>query len=144
MTISEKERARLQVLYEKARYEVQPPQGTSPVQIEIGALHPQIDDHLRPRESWMFITAYEPMGQEHPPRRNRLAQQRLLHALEEKRKRYWMARGYDPRAEQSWEEPSVLVFGVSRSEALNWARRYRQLAILFGARGEKAQLLFAD
>jgi hypothetical protein len=144
MTISDEERTRLRALYEKACYEAYPQGANHPIQIKLGVDHPSIDDELGALESWMFITAYEPMGQKHPPRRNRLAQQRLLREVKRKQKQRWRARGYAPDNGENWEEPSLLVFPVSKSEALDWARRYRQLAILFGSQGEKAQLLFAD
>ncbi len=142
MQISNEERARLKSLYLKAAYEVQYPHSASSFCIEVGTNHPQLDEYLAPTESWMFMTAYEPMGQKYSTRRNRLAQQRLLREADKKEKKLWTGLGYDLRSDADWEEPSALIFPVTKTEAFDWAHRYRQLAILFGSRGQKAQLLF--
>jgi hypothetical protein len=144
MQLSQQEKDRLRKLYLKATYEVCPHNVPEPLHLRPEEQHPEIDAEFEGAESWMLITAHEPMGQPHPPEINKQAQQKLHLDIKRANKNCWPGRGYDPRPEVDWEEPCLFVFPVSRQEALRWAERYRQLAVLFGERGQAAELLFTQ
>jgi hypothetical protein len=144
MNISKKERARLAEMYQKAVYEVRPRDREEPIVLRAGAMHPPLDALLTRNEHWMFITAYEPMGQPQAPEINKRAQQDLWKEVKTAGKTVWHALGYDPRAGFNWKEPSLFVFPVSRTEALAWARKFNQLAILYGTPGQPADLIFTQ
>jgi hypothetical protein len=142
MQLSKKEKDRLRKLYQKATYEVWPFNVAEPLNLRPGEHHPQIDAELEGAESWMFITAHNPLGQPQTPEANIQAQQQLHLEIMRGNKNHWPGRGYDPRPEVDWEEPCLFVFPILRPEALRWAQQYRQLAVLFAERGEVAELLF--
>jgi len=144
MQLSQQEKDRLTELYQKATYEVWPFNVAEPLILRPGAHHPAIDAELEGAESWMFITAHNPMGQPQPPEANIEAQQQLHLDIKRANKNYWPGRGYDPCSGEDWEEPSIFVFPISRKEALAWARKFEQLAILYGVSGQPAELLFTQ
>jgi len=144
MKLSQKEKNRLRELYLKAYYEVWPNHVAEPLILRPGAHHPEIDAELGGANSWMFITAHNPMGKLHLPEVNKKAQQQLHLDIKRANKNYWPGRGYDPRSGEDWEEPSIFVFPISRKEARAWAEQFRQLAVLFGERGQAAELLFTE
>jgi len=144
MQLSQQEKDRLRTLYQQAIYEVWPSHEAEPMILRWGAHHSEIDTGLEGAEGWMFITAYNPMGQAQPLETNMQAQQQLHLDLIRSDKNYWPGRSYDPQSGENWEEPSIFVFPVSRSEALNWARKFDQLAILYGVPGQPAELLFTQ
>lgn len=144
MQLSQQEKDRLRALYQKATYEVWPSNVPEPLILRPGAHHPVIDAELEGAKSWMFITAHNPFGQPQPQETNIQAQRQLHLELIRSNKKYWPGRGYDPQSGEDWEEPSIFVFPVSRTEALRWAQDFRQLAILFAERGQAAELLFTQ
>lgn len=135
MQLSQQEKDRLRALYQKATYEVWPFKVAEPLILRPGAHHPEIDAELEDAKSWMFITAHNPFGQPQPQETNIQAQRKLHLELKRANKKYWPGRGYDPQSNVDWEEPSIFVFPVSRSEALDWASKFDQLAILYGEPG---------
>ncbi len=144
MQLSQQEKDRLTELYQKAYYEVWPFNVAEPLALCPGSHHPVIDAELKDANSWMFITAHNPMGQPQPTEANIEAQQQLHLEIMRAEKNYWPGRGYDPRPEVDWEEPSIFVFPISRKEALAWARKFEQLAIFYGVSGQPAELLFTQ
>jgi|GEM_PF-920670 hypothetical protein len=145
MPISETERKRLARLFRQAVYELLPGElQPSRYPLKIGDRHPELDAFLRAGESWIFITAYHPMGQPQNTTINQAAQRQLLEQLQERAKKVWRGRGYSSDPQQPWEEPTLLTLPFHRREALDLARQFQQLAILYGEKQQVATLLFTD
>lgn len=131
---------RLWDAYRATDYEVETSEGVVP--IRIGRLHPRIDRLCvqERADSWCFLTAWNPGSQQLPAadneRRNEALQARLSHGsfvvLE------GVGRGEDP----AWPpEASFFVLGIDRERASRLGRRFGQNAIVYGARGEAAELV---
>ncbi len=145
MPISETERKRLAQLFRQAKYELLPGELQSAAYpIRIGNQHPELDAFLSEGQSWIFITAYNPMGQPQSTAFNRVAQQKLLQQLQNDSKTVWRGRGYSPDPLQPWEEPAILTLPLYRREAIAIAREYQQLAIVYGEKHGATTLLFTD
>lgn len=110
--------------------------------IHPGECCPELDDVLKARAmtAWAFITAYNPRSERLSDEENHLAQLQLKAAIEEGKWLFFP--GVGQPEDDKWEaEASFLVLGILRDQALHLGRRFGQLAIVFGARGERAELL---
>lgn len=88
----------------------------------------------------VFITAHNPMSIELPDDRNQARHQSLIHDVRRMGLPYYLGAGHgdDP----SWEpEQSLLVLGLSRSEAINLGVLYQQNAIVHCSDNFVPQLL---
>lgn len=113
-----------------------------PFALRIGRQHPALDRWLLAREAncWAFLTAANPDSRLLAAAENQQHQSRLQAAL--------AAAGYAtyPAAGEALDgkwppEPSWLVPRLDRPAGLDWARRYEQLALVWGRTGEAAQLV---
>lgn len=115
------------------------------MEIRIGARHPELDQLCTARgiAEWAFVTACNPGSQLLPVAEN----SRRLALLREDVRALELAlfEGNGEPADASWQpEPSVLVLGVTRPEALSLGRRYEQHAIVVGSVGDVARLVWCD
>jgi hypothetical protein len=77
-----------------------------------------------------YITAFNPYSEERTEKENLEAQQSLLHQLSQSSFRIIEGSGQDPLEE--WpSEPSVLILGMSRTEAMSIGNKYRQNTIVW-------------
>jgi Protein of unknown function (DUF3293) len=112
------------------------------VVIRIG-LHSLVVDRLLARmhaRNGAFITAWNPFSKELSFEANEHWDREL--------KRYLSARGFAfvegegrGRTGEWPPEPSILAFGISRTEASAIGRRYRQNAVVYVSRGRPAELV---
>ncbi len=94
-------------------------------------------------EEWAYITAYNPGGQPAAARVNAAAQERLEAALRALARP--MLRGEGAGDDGHWPpEPSLLVLGLARADAVALGRRFGQEAIVAGRRGAPAELVYCD
>ena len=86
-----------------------------------------------------FLTAFNPYSESVDQERNRRYQDQL-EADVEQRWRYLSGEGVDPTG--AWPaEPSILVLGIERGDALALGRKYRQNAILVADQEGNTELL---
>lgn len=101
-------------------------------------------DHLladRGLDEWAYITAQNPRSVVLSPRENRARTEALLADVA----RYPVMLGEAVPDSGEWPpEASVLVLGIPREDALRFARRMEQNAILCGRRGGVAELVWVD
>ena len=93
-------------------------------------------------QPWAIITAYNPYSAEHTEAENREAQARLtdmltLHV-------YRMLPAIGRSSDGKWEEPSILILGISCDLAKAFGTCFQQNAIVFGEIGGPIELVFCD
>jgi hypothetical protein len=89
-------------------------------------------------DRWAFITAWNPASVELSGEENERRQTELRACLSE----YVILPGEGVGADPSWQpEPSLLVLGIHRKDAVGLGRKFGQLAIVAGHRGFPARLL---
>jgi hypothetical protein len=94
-------------------------------------------------DEWAYVTAYNPGGRRAGADANEAAQQRLAAALRATARP--VLRGEGAGADGAWPaEPSLLVLGLPRADALALARRFGQEAIVAGRRGGPAELVYCE
>lgn len=122
--------------YRTSRYEVRAPSGA--IVLRHCERSAQLDALLDPaRPEWAFVTAWNPASRPLSAAENERRQQGLLAEL---RGRFQTLPGRG--AGEGWEpEESVLVLGIPKDEAILLGRRFGQLAIVVGRRGEPAQVV---
>lgn len=119
--------------------------GSERLAIRIGARCAALDALLAARghDAWAYLTAHNPGGQAADPAANAAAQARLEAELAAAGRPF--LRGASHADAGDWPpEPSVLVLGLARAEALAIARRYGQEALVAGRRGAPAELVFCE
>ena len=88
--------------------------------------------------SWAFITAWNPRSDERSREQNDAQQAELRQAVSA----YEVLPGEGVGQDPSWTpEESLLILNISRRKAQTLGRRFGQLAIVVGRRGEKSELL---
>jgi hypothetical protein len=93
------------------------------------------------KATWAYVTAYNPGSSPAPAAANIAAQRELEQAVAEAGYPYY--RGEGAGDDGTWPpEPSLLVLGVSEAEGSALARRFGQLALVFGERGGPARLVW--
>jgi predicted nucleic acid-binding protein len=130
--------AALEAAYRQAHYVVFEP----PILIRIGERNAALDELIGRSGSAAFVTAANP-GSE---RRSEAENLRLVEALEASLKaschRYFEGEGRD--AQGAWPaEPSFLVLGIARAEAIQLARRFAQNALVWCEAGKPPELVVA-
>jgi len=94
-------------------------------------------------DEWAYLTAHNPRGLRADPAANAAAQARLEAELAAAGRPF--LRGASLGDGGDWPpEPSLLVLGLARAEALALARRYGQEALVTGRCGEAAELVFCQ
>jgi hypothetical protein len=117
--------------------------GPHQLAIRIGEPSAALDVLLAARgcEEWAYLTAHNPGGVAADPAANAGAEARLEAELAASGRS--CLRGSSLADDGDWPaEPSVLVLGLPRAEALAIARRYGQEALVAGRRGAPAELVF--
>ena len=134
--------ASLQTAYEQAVYEVY--DGKNTIELSIGEHCPELD-RIIPTEysSWALITAYNPYSQYLSEGENRQRHQKLLDRLSDLQLTSLAAVGKDRK--NIWTaEPSLLIFGLNRHDAIAIGREFQQNAIVYGELHQPVELLWID
>lgn len=114
-----------------------------PLRMRIGEPNPLLDAFLRQFDALelAYLSAYNPRSQRRCDEENRAAQQRLLDRLDG----YETFVGYGESDDGSWPpEPSVLVVGLPREQAMALGREFEQHAIVVAKRGGAPELVWLD
>lgn len=129
--------------YVRSVYRVFPP-GSPELVLHVGQRHPALDARLTESSSrsWVLITAWNPGSIPRPEQENAAAQRTLAETLERAGLLAWPARGESPGRE--WAEESLCVLDLDVVEARALCRRFGQVAVVQGAVGGEARLVFAD
>lgn len=108
--------------------------------IEIGKRHPPLDALLEKQspKSWAIITAYNPMAKLRDAALNEAAQTELKKKLND----FVVIEGMNVAEDETWNEPSFLVLGISKIDAQRLAEQFQQAAIVYGELAAEAQLVF--
>jgi hypothetical protein len=123
--------------YKKTRFCVD--DGPRRICFMAGSANKKLDALLERHDakSWAFITAWNPGSIELPREQNEARQAQLRRAVAGYEVLSGEGIGEDPR----WTpEESLLILNVSRGKAISLGRRFGQLAIVVGRRGEKSEL----
>lgn len=115
--------------------------GRRTIAIQPGRRNPRLDDLLRQygAQTWCFITAHNPGSRCMPSWRNAAAQARLARMLRSQTRTFF--RG-ECNGAQWPTEPSFLVPGITPRAAMRLGRGMGQNAVLTGAVGGIARLLW--
>ncbi|NLO80373.1 MAG: DUF3293 domain-containing protein [Xanthomonadaceae bacterium] len=90
--------------------------------------------------SWVYVTACNPRSRLLPPEENAARMAALERVLQAQGWRYFPGTGCGD--DLNWPpEPSLLVPGVDRAQAVSLGRRFEQNAVVYGELGGPAQLL---
>lgn len=130
-------RAAHEAAYRDARYQVF---AEPPFVLPVGEPSAALDWLLTSQiaDTWAFVTACNPgsvplSADENAERMNR---------LREVLTRFTTYPGESSDPAGDWPEPSVLVVGIGRTEAVEVAKAFGQNAILAGVRGEAVELVW--
>lgn len=111
------------------------------IRIRIGCQHPQLDDWLACRQafSWAFLTAWNPRAQLRSPEENAIRMNGLLTDV----RTYETCTGRGIPDQPDWQpEDSLLIVNISREDALDLARKWGQLAFVYGEKAGPATLVW--
>jgi len=136
------QRAGLEAAYRASTYFVDGPTGR--FALRIGQASAEVDALAAAHRvnTWTYITAHNPGSHKAPMERNEKQQRDLEKTVEES---YYPIYSGEGKGDGDWPtEPSLLVLGVSETDAAAMAHRFGQAAVLFGERGGPAQLLWTD
>jgi len=131
----------LRAAYESTRFVAHGPGGD--LDILIGRNLPELDRLLTEEGAteWAYISAWNPRSEPTPAEVNSATQIELEAELSTAGYRFFPGEGVP--ADSAWPpEASVLVLGINRAAAIAVGRRYGQNAIVVGAKGQAAELLF--
>jgi hypothetical protein len=137
--LAQAEIAALRIAYEQAIYEVYDGQET--IQINIGQNCPPLDYLIAQsdRPTWALITAANPYSQPLSARENQRRDRRLSKHLKGLQLPLIPAMGKDPTG--VWTpEPSWLILGITRPQAIAIGRKFEQNAIVYGELNQAAEL----
>jgi hypothetical protein len=132
----------LAAAYENAQYVVF---AARDLVLKVGKASRELDELLEfhGAETAAFVTAANPRGARRSGERNAAAAAALGDLVAAAGYPRYMGEGRDPRGE--WPaEPSLLVVGIYRENALALGRLFEQNAIVFVERGKAPELMFID
>ena len=134
--------ASLQTAYEQAIYEVY--DGENKIELSIGEHALELERIIPTKySSWALITAYNPYSQLLSEAENWQRHQKLLDYLSSQQLTSLAALGKDRK--DIWiPEPSLLIFGLNRTEAIAIGRKFQQNAIVYGELHQPVELLWVD
>ena len=134
-------RPELRAAYEKAHYVVF---GEPELVLRIGERNPDLDELLDAEgaATAAFITAANPRGEKTGAWENEIANAALVESQTKAGFACYEGEGRDP--EGSWTERSVLVVGISRTDAEIVGRAFEQNAIVFVTRGQPPELVVLE
>lgn len=127
--------------------------------IELDKLNPKLDKLLsiHGKESWAFLTAWNPRSKPGSPNENLFRNQELLKYIkEEKNWKYYPAVGRERILEgkkigdrtamngKTWEEESFFILGMGREEAIQLAAFFEQNGFLYGEKNTFAKLYLTN
>ena len=138
--MSEKNKSTLWRAYEQTQFYVR--ECTPELCIRIGSHHEQLDEILLEHrcDVWSYITASNPASELLSDEQN-AGRNRELEALL-KSQGLVFYRGEGIGTDPEWPaEASFLILGISREDALQLGRQFRQNAIVCGKRGHPAELV---
>ncbi len=132
---------RLTLAYERTVYEVYDRQ--SKIQIYIGKYNSQLNQLLINYHcyNWAIVTAVNPYSQCLISSENLQRQQKLRDYLQTRKFTTFAAAGADPTGVWS-PEPSLLILGIDRAEAITIGTLFEQNAIVWGIRDAVPELLW--
>jgi hypothetical protein len=131
---------KLQDAFEKTRYVVMLP-GAKTIIRAGKPVPPVIDKVLAEAEAscWSFVTAWNPGSVKQTADENNRLHAKLQAAVAEGG---WQSFPGEGVGVSAWlAEKSLLIIGATRDDGLALGRRFDQLAIVFGERGQAAELL---
>ena len=111
--------------------------------LQIGDPFPDLDTWMTEAglHAWAFVTAWNPGSELVPRAENEKRQAELRMQL----RHYRVFDAIGKAQTGDWPaEPSFLVLGISRPSALAIGRAFGQLAILYGRRGGRVELLATE
>ena len=107
--------------------------------IKVGQTNPELNKLLEETGNvhWAYITAFNPYSKELSLKENLLRQEELLAIV--KKHDIYIGHGVDEK--EIWEpENSVLIIGITATEAIKLGNKYEQNAIVLGSIYKKAIL----
>lgn len=113
------------------------------IRIRVGKSHPKLDTLLRTHAlaSWAFLTACNPCSERLPDAEN--AQRMAALRSELNARGSLFCEGLGIGEGEGWPaEPSFLVLGITRDEAVETAVRYGQYAFVYGEFEGRAELVW--
>ena len=115
---------------------------THTICIRIGEKHDELDSLLEDHgdDEWAYITAWNPGPKRLSEQENQQRQAQLEADLRSSGLTLYSGDGV--AADGSHREASVLIIGLSKEDAIEAGRKWDQSAIVYGQRGEAAQLLY--
>lgn len=135
------ERVRLAAAYRRTRYRLEI-DGVA-LTLRVGAHSPLLDAALCAvgAATWAFITAFNPRSQPQSAAANRTRDIALVGEIDARSLRRWRCDGIDD--DGTWPtERGWVIAGISRDAAIALGQTFAQNAILFGAAGGIAELVF--
>jgi hypothetical protein len=115
----------------------------SEIVVRVGVINEKLDGLLKKQkaENWAFVTAYNPFSKQLADEENQKRQKELINLLNTENFHFLHGRGEG----EGWEpEPSIFIFDIERSRAVEIARRFEQNAILFGSANEAPELVWCN
>ena len=112
------------------------------LRIRVGDTHTELDAVLATHnlDNWVYITACNPASRQLPDSENNRRQKDLEDWIREAGRVYFTGQGVGDDCR--WpSEPSFLVLGISRPEAIQWGHKFGQNAVVWGERGKAAMLV---
>ena len=139
--ISDQEQ-QLNEAYRQTRFMADTP--THTICIRIGETNAELDSMLdtQGHDEWAYITAWNPGLKRLSEQENKQRQAQLETDLRSSDLAFYYGEGI--AADGSHREASVLVIGISKEDAIQAGRKWDQSAIVYGQRGEAAQLLYCN
>ena len=112
------------------------------VSLEIGKKSSELFKHITTLKYWAFITAWNPYPEVLSVEINRKRNTELENILKENN--YEFTQGIGVAKDESWQEESLLVQNISKEKAHEIAKKFNQLAFVYGEINNVAELLFTD
>ncbi len=113
------------------------------LRIRVGQLHPEVDQLLDEHgcRSWAYVTACNPGSVQLSEEENRLRQCCLEEEVAQGKWKFYRGEGVGDDGD--WPpEQSLFIVGIGKEEAMELARRRGQAALVYGERGQPAQLVW--
>ena len=112
--------------------------------INIDKKTPNVDKILKKVEknSWAYITAYNPMSILKTEEENLISQKNLIKEIE---KEFIFFEGEGKGINSEWKaEKSILIIVISKEKSIEIGNKYNQKAIVFGYINESAKLILLN
>lgn len=90
--------------------------------------------------SWAFITAWNPLPNLLSDEENKRRNQQLVQDIESLGLSYSLGIGIS--ADEKWSEESLFIKNINLKKANELAKKYGQLAFVYGCKKEKATLVY--